>query len=190
MLINFDILKSFWNGLTVNISDKIKKSRGDWNQNNPEADNYIKNRPFYSESQTTETVILPSTDVECIYNDGIYAYVAESNVILLADMDYRVTFDGVEYNCRCVGDDTQSFLGNVGAFGMPGFSETGEPFMVIRDGSTFIVATFDTEATTHNISITEINIHTTIKKIDNQYLPAMDYVSYAETQDLTNEQKI
>lgn len=45
MLIGFNNLKTFYHALT----QKMKDFRGNWNQNDPTADDYIKNRPFYSE---------------------------------------------------------------------------------------------------------------------------------------------
>lgn len=46
MLINFNHLKTFYNALI----QKMKGFRGNWEQNDPVADDYIKNRPFYEES--------------------------------------------------------------------------------------------------------------------------------------------
>lgn len=190
MLINFDSLKGFWNGLKVYISDKIQDSRGDWNQNNPEADDYIKNRPFYSESNVTDAIIFSQSDIECIYNsnDGVCVGVADGP-ILVEDTDYHVTFDGVEYRCRSILSGNSVLIGNAGAFNVSGFSDTGEPFMLRYDSDQFDVITFDTQTTSHNISITQSETITTVKKIDNKFIPAMDYVSYAQEQNLTDEQK-
>lgn len=47
MLINFNHLKTFYNALV----HKMKNFRGNWNQNDPTADDYIANRPFYEESK-------------------------------------------------------------------------------------------------------------------------------------------
>ena len=45
MLTIREIIKTFYNALL----QRFKKYRGNWEQNDPNADDYIKNRPFYSE---------------------------------------------------------------------------------------------------------------------------------------------
>jgi hypothetical protein len=64
-MLTFNHLKTFYNAL----KEKIKKSRGNWLQNDPTAEDYIKNRPFYEE--VVDSVVLPETtiDVEYAYNE-------------------------------------------------------------------------------------------------------------------------
>ena len=45
MLTTREVIKTFYNALL----QRLKKHRGDWNQNDPSADDYIKNRPFYTD---------------------------------------------------------------------------------------------------------------------------------------------
>ena len=45
MLTTREVIKTFYNALI----QRLKKHRGDWNQNDPSADDYIKNRPFYTD---------------------------------------------------------------------------------------------------------------------------------------------
>ena len=45
MLTIREVIKTFYNALL----QRFKKYRGNWKQNDPNADDYIKNRPFYSE---------------------------------------------------------------------------------------------------------------------------------------------
>lgn len=45
MLTIREVIKTFYNALL----QRFKKYRGNWEQNDPTADDYIKNRPFYTE---------------------------------------------------------------------------------------------------------------------------------------------
>ena len=45
MLTTREVIKTFYNALL----QRLKKHRGDWNQNDPTADDYIRNRPFYTD---------------------------------------------------------------------------------------------------------------------------------------------
>jgi len=45
MLTMKEIIRIFYNALL----QKLKNHRGNWNQNDPTADDYIKNRPFYTD---------------------------------------------------------------------------------------------------------------------------------------------
>lgn len=60
MLINFNHLKTFGNAIV----QKMKNFRGDWNQNDPTADDYVKNRPFYSEGNKEITIVSWSVDFD------------------------------------------------------------------------------------------------------------------------------
>ena len=52
MHVTFDSLKTFYNILV----QKLKNHRGNWNQNDPTADDYIKNRPFYSKNENVKVL--------------------------------------------------------------------------------------------------------------------------------------
>ena len=47
MLTIRELIKTLYNAFI----QKLKKYRGNWEQNDPTADDYIKNRPFYSKTE-------------------------------------------------------------------------------------------------------------------------------------------
>lgn len=57
MLTIREIIKTFYNALL----QRFKKYRGNWEQNDPTADDYIKNRPFYTDETKKETVVAKRT---------------------------------------------------------------------------------------------------------------------------------
>lgn len=54
MLANLDSFKTIVNGLLMKFKSDIKKSTADWDQNDSAQSNFIKNRPFYEEINTTD----------------------------------------------------------------------------------------------------------------------------------------
>ena len=72
MLTTREVIKTFYNALL----QRLKKHRGDWNQNDPTADDYIKNRPFYTDD--TKKVIkldrkyLPDLGLAPVATSGNY----------------------------------------------------------------------------------------------------------------------
>ena len=69
--------------------------QNDWNQNDPNAPDYVKNRPFYAETETVaeEQTVTTEDDGESI------AAKISANGILEVGKTYKVVFDGVEYEC-------------------------------------------------------------------------------------------
>ena len=63
MLTTREVIKTFYNALL----QRLKKHRGDWNQNDPSADDYIKNRPFY----TDETKKVVKLDKKYLPNEAL-----------------------------------------------------------------------------------------------------------------------
>lgn len=75
MLINSNQLKTFYNALI----QKIKGFRGNWNQNDPTADDYIKNKPFYEEKK------IVNEPLYLTWND------APSNPTLIDNYFYKIS---------------------------------------------------------------------------------------------------
>lgn len=63
----------------------------DWNQNDPNAPDYIKNRPFYEEF--VEKAVLFDAVVETDVNGGVFI----DGVELVKDREYEITLDDVKY---------------------------------------------------------------------------------------------
>ena len=76
-------------------------STPDWNQNDPDGDGYIENRPFYN--TLTQDVIFDGT-IESV--DGSYTYSFPSPVTINEGASYNVIIDGSEYSATAYFDDT------------------------------------------------------------------------------------
>lgn len=144
------------------ICGKIKKP--DWNQNDPTAPDYVKNRPFYT--GTVETVLVEESTVEFTNSgDGFYEAVISSTFEVTAGKTYTVTWDGTAYKCTKASVDP--FLGNLSLIGRG--PDTGEPFiMFVNNGKQVEIGTADTSAS-HTISI-GVDVESVVK-IDLKYLP-------------------
>ena len=163
MLTTREVIKTFYNALL----QRLKKHRGDWNQNDPSADDYIKNRPFYV-GEPVETVLLEESMVS-FADTGYGFYVGEIQSTFKATVGetYKVSWDGTVYECTCVGFRRGLAIGNLS---IPGAgSDTGEPFVIaIYNGREIEILTADTSAS-HTFSIS--GFVQEVVKINKKYLP-------------------
>lgn len=122
MLINFNHLKTFYSALT----QKMKDFRGNWNQNDSTAEDYIKNRPFYSEKLTD--VVLPKYTLSSKLCENSENFCSTP---LIEGREYKVIFNGTEYACLARNDGYGGIcIGNL-ALALPETIEsTNEPFMI------------------------------------------------------------
>ena len=88
-----------------------------------------------------------------------------------------VSWDGVLYNCTVKSFGGRVALGNLGLF--PGNSDvdTGEPFIIMDDGSSAQIGTSDT-STEHVLSISSENM--VMKKIEPKYLGLFVFPIYSD----------
>lgn len=105
--------------------------QGNWSQNDPTADDYIKNRTHWVEKGGLVTV-LPTT--ELILNEDMGAFVIPNALELTSGNEYVVKFDGVEFTTLCQDapeneDGVKWMLGDIGM--MDGTPVTGEPFVIL-----------------------------------------------------------
>jgi hypothetical protein len=116
MLINFNHLKTFYNALI----QKMKGLRGNWEQNDPMADDYIKNRTHYVE--IGEAIILPLT---ILTSEEV-----RLQQPLVKGQTYSITWDGVTYESVAREYDGYLLLGNNAIYNYDNGIETdtGEPF--------------------------------------------------------------
>ena len=153
----------------------------DWNQNDPTAKDYVKNRPFYTE--TVETVLVEERTVS--FSDtgrGFYTAQFPSNFEATVGGTYKVSWDGTVYECTCVNFNNIPAIGNLSIVGIG--SDTGEPFLVgISDVGRIDIATKDTSAS-HTFSISRLV--TEVVKIDEKYLPS----NLATKSDVESTQKV
>lgn len=167
MLVNFDSLKTFYNAL----KQKMKNYRGNWNQNDPTADDYIKNRPFYSEVGTVE--ILPKTTLT-----GEPFMLKES---LKRGEKYTIIFDNVEYTSIAKEYDGYIMIGNNAVYQWDGGIETdtGEPFAIETEDNSLEAWCYTIYDSMPNGTIGTVSTHTVqivrddeiVHQLDSKYIP-------------------
>lgn len=147
MHINFNHLKTFYNALV----HKMKSFRGNWEQNDPTAEDYIKNRPFYTEEPN-----------EVLYVNKLTRYEYENYPTLPCNFipgeRYIVIWNGKRYDdVVCISDGSYNILGSY---------DSSYPFYIDDDGGDCLYISADGDFTV-SIYIDKTVIH----KIDSKYLP-------------------
>ena len=132
MALNLDNLKTFYNA----IAERFKSSRGNWKQNDPTADDYIKNRPFWEENEK-EVTIAPKQNIGLYPEariDGDYIYPEEGEI-------YIIYFNGVRYELPCW---RSASLGNVigNSFYINGIDNGSNAPFLLYSGRFLIVENF------------------------------------------------
>ena len=174
MLINFNHLKTFYNALV----HKMKSFRGNWEQNDPTADDYIKNRPFYSETSALEEIVkqttLDFTNANTVdWNQPKEGYIFEYELDFPIEdgVGYTVTVDGKSYIVTAFYEQTYNNLivGN-GAFVGSNNEDNGLPFAIGK---------YDAEETKAYVIVPNNKCYVfsinkgseVVHKIDKKYLP-------------------
>ena len=149
----------------------------DWNQNDNTQPDYIKNRPFYTD--TVETVFVEESTVTFAENNGLYIAEFPSTFEATVGETYKVYWDGTVYECTCVVLNRFIAIGNLSIVGEG--SDTGEPFvMQVSNGGGILIATADTSAS-HTFSI----VGHKVVKMDAKYLPEnLDLATKSEVKDV------
>ena len=157
MLTIREVIKTFYNALL----QRLKKHRGNWEQNDPTADDYIKNRPFYTDETNKETVVKTKTFTAT----SSYWWGSPFAFIPVVGETYKITFDDKEYICiGKIADWGGKYIGNI-SIDDDG-PDTGEPFWYYwYDSYEYgMVVRYQGK---HTITIEKIKI----VKIDKRYLP-------------------
>lgn len=169
--ISIDNLELAIEGLKIGMTN-------DWNQNDPSALGYIKNRTHYEEvawdvifeEQTMSfnddgTVIRALCPLNPDKIDNLANGIMDGGITSL-----RVIFDGVTYDIK--NDQTAPIpfiFGNLSLFPDPNFADkdTGEPFCVVIDYEALIIIKTEGE---HTVSISYQN-GTVVHQLDEKYIP-------------------
>lgn len=166
MLTTREVIKTFYNALL----QRLKKHRGDWNQNDPTADDYIKNRPFYTD-ENDKTVNVPEQKITIPSKEPYAAQLIFPELIeFVVGQTYEVKWDDETYSCVAFDMHGISAIGNLGVF--DGGTDTGEPFimMISKTYKTGIVeATTPKAIGTHTVEVTTTT--TKVVTLDRKYLP-------------------
>lgn len=209
MPINYEAAKTLIKGLV----QKMKSFRGNWNQNDPTADDYIKNRPFYAEVKESEVYAVPRQGYAFDVGDYVAGYhETNSNDIFTVGKTYMVEIDGAvsELKCKSMTIDngpTWKYFGSMCLIIMMegldrataaayllenfGIEDSGENFCILSapaQGMFFIVFE-DISTTIHSVAVYSIEDVECVHKINSKYLPDMNYVSFDRYQSLTREQQ-
>ena len=159
--------------------------QSDWNENDVNSSNYVKNRPFYTYYENTELVngstlgkleIMPIDDTTMLY----MAFLEQSIVAAEECSNFVVNIDETEYVITSpiivgLGNTYLYFLYEGGVEQAEPFKvyDTGEPFLFIPDDDGLALLT-TLPGETHNVVITaDVPQHV---KMDTKYLP-----DYSET---------
>lgn len=148
--------------------------QSDWNQNDETAADYVKNRPFYT-GNPVETVLVEESTVSFSFSEDDGAYMGELKSTFSATVGetYKVSWDGTVYECACADFHNTPVIGNLSIVGAG--ANTGEPFIIVPNGSSIYIYTADTSAS-HTVSISATVVP--VVKIDEKYLPISTDDSY------------
>ena len=139
----------------------------DWNQNDSNAKDYIKNRPFYTDEVK-----------DMVMNEATVSYEApeqSATKALEVGKTYTVLFDGVKYKSVCKEYGGYKMIGNNIVYPFDDNLETdvdtGEPFAIEAEGdNTSLYWHFYENDTSEHVASVYI-AEESIVKIDEKYLP-------------------
>lgn len=157
----------------------LKNAKPDWNQNDSSADDYVKNRPFYS-GELVETELFSTTITSYVqYQDGmgIAQLSLDKEVVLTEGETYKVIWNGVEYETVAWNLDGTPGIGDKSM--IDSSTSTGEPFLISLPGDMGVVYAFDLTSETDARTISILGFVQEIIKIPEKYLP--DYISTPTT---------
>lgn len=134
------------------LPDKYEIVQPDWNQNDENAPDYVKNRTHWAEPATV-TVIPETTLSNAVQNEGIYIYPDIRNISrfeLREGKRFTIVFDGTSYDCVAFNFNGTIGFGNLSFLG--GGDDSGEPFIFLDNKRDYVFATKN--GGTHTISCT------------------------------------
>ena len=150
-------------------ADLPEQVQSDWDQNDAEQPNYVKNRPFYEKIDSV--TLMPETqfsNLTHVYNPEISIpsdvngkYIVDFTIGEIFEGDpVKVTFNGTVYECVKKGD----YIGNQSLTGYDGVEDTGEPFLFYLGG----ISSFHTKSTDCVVKV-DADI-SSIKKLDSKFI--------------------
>ena len=147
-------------------------STPDWNQNDPTARDYIKNRPFYT-SEIVQTEVIPEQTYTLSPSGSFSAYTDESGTYpysLEDGKNYIVVYNGTTYELTSSNYSGLSYVGDLGP--LRG-EEATVPFAIVAGNGLLQIADYNgnTEVTFKIDSFSSV-----IHKIDTKYIPWSDAV--------------
>lgn len=142
-----------------------EQKQADWNQNDPTAADYVKNRPFWTDDPV-ETVLIEEQTVTV--GDDLYATLDGVTAFVVGET-YSVRFNGVKYECVAWAANAIDYeavmIGNGSIYG--GDGGNGEPFALEYSGDGNYLNVAETGDYAVCVSATVAEAH----KIDVKYMP-------------------
>lgn len=175
MLINFNHLKTFYNALV----HKMKNFRGNWEQNDPTADDYIKNRTHYSEGIKEVTVLQYEVDTDAgsatpmdSAGPEIYSVFFDSTGLqpFVVGQQYSVKWNNLSGPCTAKLANGLPVLGDIGL--IDGYEDTGEPFLIAMDPREGFGIILTTKAGKYPITVT--TRQEVVHKLDKKFIDIPD----------------
>ena len=161
MLTTREVIKTFYNALL----QRLKKHRGNWDQNDPSADDYIKNRPFYTD-ETKKTVNVPEQEITILSDRSEAELVLPEFIEFVIGQTYEVKWDNKTYFCVAFDTEGIGAIGNQSVLG--GGTDTGEPFiMMISKAAGIGIVVAHESIGTHTVEVSTAKV----VKLDKKYLP-------------------
>ena len=187
-----EFTKTIVNGLKTYVQNNIKKARGNWNQNDETAVDYVKNRTHWTETKFVD--VIPETT---LYSSSgrtrgaagpslTMFYVTSEHISEIPNFTvgekYTVIWNGTEYKCKAKMVNEVTCLGNESIAG--GTKNTGEPFIIMPDTFNFyseessddVLCMIGTTESLTEVTIKVSGLVTTVHKIDAKYLPEIKNV--------------
>lgn len=158
-------------------SDKVQS---DWNQNDPTAKDYVRNRTHYVSQENG--VIVPEQEVTTAVQNNLNAVILnsfDSDALQKLydskdDTTLDVVFDGASYPCKWLeeGGNRIPVFGNLAILN-PSVTDTGEPFafFVVQAENDIAITIICKVAGTHTVAVSyqQDVVHT----LDRKYMPAV-----------------
>ena len=154
--------------IIFNIKTPQNSVQPDWNQNDDTQPDYVKNRPFYT-GDPVENIFVEESTVSFANSGYGYQGQIQSTFIPAFGETYKVTWDGVDYECTCIDAGGSPALGDLNI--LFGESGTGEPFLIgAPNGAELHIITLDDSAS-HTFSVVSKESAAPVVKINPKYLP-------------------
>ena len=149
-------------------------STPDWNQNDPTASDYIKNRPFYT-GEVAQTEVIPEQTYTLSSDEGFSIYLDNSGAYpysLEDGKNYVVVYNGTTYELTSRNYSGQIYVGDIGP--LIG-QESTLPFIIVAGNGVLQIIDYNgnTEVT-FKIDLFDLVIH----KIDTKYIPWSDAIGF------------
>ena len=144
-------------------------STPDWDQNDPAAKDYVKNRTHWVEPNGAKTEVFPEQSFSATIGTG-YQIALEESQIPAVGSNWTAVFDGKTYTGETQAEDSGfPAIGNLSILDLG--EDSGEPYLVVivnQSGVRALIFVEESGNHTMSLSTTPVIVHT----IDPKYMPS------------------